>query len=96
MLQLFSRHAPLNALRELKPGDRYCRTLGNRFLETATILELRPDLVGIPHVRFTVVFEHPDAIPLDEGPRMLSLTSFVGEYHKQDLLTDSPVQLQAD
>ena len=83
MLQLFSRPGPLNAPGELKPGDRYCRTLGNRFLETATILELRPDLVGIPHVRFTVAFEHPDAIRLDEGPRMLSLTSFVGEYQKQ-------------
>ena len=94
MLQLFSRLGSWNVPNELKLGDRYCRTLENRFVETATILELKPDLVGIPHVRFTVAFEHP--IRVDEGPRILALARFVGEYHKQDLLTDSPAQLQAD
>ena len=83
MLQLFSRRGLGSAPNELKPGDRYSRALGNRFLEIATVLELRADLVGIPHVRFTVAFEHPHAIRIDEGPRILALTRFVGEYHKQ-------------
>jgi hypothetical protein len=83
MLQLFSRIGSRNGSDELKPGDRYCRTLENRFLETATILELRPDLVGIPHVRFTVAFEHPHAIRVDDGPRVLALTHFISEYRKQ-------------
>ena len=87
MLQLFSRLGLRNGADELKPGDRYCRTLENRFLETATVVELKPDLAGIPHVRFTVSFEHPDAVRVDEGPRTLALDRFVGEYHKQDLLT---------
>ena len=83
MLQLFSRRGFGSAPNELKPGDRYSRALGNRFLEIATVLELRADLVGIPHVRFTVAFEHPHAIRIDEGPRILALTRFVGEYHRQ-------------
>ena len=83
MLQLFSRPGVRSVPNELKPGDRYCRTLGNQYLETATILELRPDLVGIPHVRFTVAFEHPNAVRIDEGPRILALASFVGEYPRQ-------------
>ena len=83
MLQLFSRPAVRSAPDELKPGDRYCRALGHRYLEMATILELRPDLVGIPHVRFAVAFEHPDGIRVDEGSRILALTSFVGEYQRQ-------------
>src|SRR5438034_6591749 len=83
MLQLFSWRGLGSAPNELKPGDRYSRALGNRFLEIATVLELRADLVGIPHVRFTVAFEHPHAIRIDEGPRILALTRFVGEYHKQ-------------
>ena len=87
MLQLFSRLGSSNAASGLKPGDRYCRTLENQFVETATILELKPDLAGIPHVRFAVAFEHPDAVRVDEGPRILALDRFVGEYHKQDLLT---------
>jgi hypothetical protein len=88
MLQLFSRLGSWNARDELKPGDRYWRTLGNRFLETATVVELKPDLAGIPHVRFTVAFEHPDAVRVDEGPRILSVARFVDEYRKQDLLAD--------
>jgi hypothetical protein len=83
MLQLFSRLGLRSASNELKPGDRYWRTLENKFRETATILELRQDLVGIPHVRFTVAFEHPYAIRVDEGTRMLALARFVGEYQKQ-------------
>ena len=82
MLQLFSRSGSGDVPDDLKPGDRYCRTLGN-YVETATVLELRRDLVGIPHVRYTVVFEHPDAVRIDNGPRTLALASFVGEYQKK-------------
>ena len=85
MLQLFSRRpGPQSAPEELKPGDRYCRTLLSRFLETATVLELRRDLVGIPPVLYIVSVEHPDANRIDvEGPRTLALSSFIGEYQRQ-------------
>jgi len=83
MRQIFWRLGFRNGSDELKPGDRYCRTLENRFLETATVIELKPDLAGIPHVRFNVAFDHPGAVRVDEGPRILALTRFVGEYEKQ-------------
>jgi hypothetical protein len=75
MLQLFSRIGSRNGSDELKPGDRYCRTLKNQFLEIATVLELRADLVGIPHVRFTVAFEHPQAIRLDTASKAATMSS---------------------
>ena len=53
-------------------------------MERATVLELRPDLVGIPHVRFTVAVEHRDAGRVDiEGTRTLALSRFVDEYRRQ-------------
>ena len=88
MLQLFSRPGAQPAPPDdLKVGDRFCRTLGN-YVETATIRELRRDLVGIPHVTFTVVFEHPDAVRIDDGPRTLALARFVDEYQKQAALSE--------
>jgi hypothetical protein len=84
MLQLFSRHQARIAPEELKAGDRYCRMLGSKYLETATVLELRPDLVGIPHVRYSVVVEHPDFARVDmEGTRTLALSRFVDEFQRE-------------
>ena len=82
MLHFFwHRLSSRSAADEMKPGDRYYRTVGDRFLETATILDLRPDLVGIPHVHFSVAFGRSDAA-LEGGPRTLALSRFVGQYHK--------------
>jgi hypothetical protein len=84
MLQLFSRLGFRNTPNGLKPGDRYCRARGSQFLETATILELRPDGAGIPHVHFTVAVKHPKAVRVDvEGTRTLALSRFVDEYRRQ-------------
>ena len=71
-----------SAADEMKPGDQYYRSVGDRLLETATIVDLRPDLLGIPHVHFSVAFGRSDADALDGGPRTLALSRFVGEYHK--------------
>ena len=83
MLSSFFRRLLSRAEREMQPGDQYCRAHGRRVLETATILDLRPDLVGIPHVHFTVAFERSSADALDGGPRTLALSRFVDEYHRQ-------------
>jgi hypothetical protein len=83
MLQLLFRWRALRDARdEMKSGDRYWRAVGDRALEMATVLDLRPDLVGIPHVHFSVAFGRSDAAPLDGGTRRLALSRFVGEYHK--------------
>jgi hypothetical protein len=54
---LFSRSARRAAQNDIRPGNRYRRPLGTHSGAIATVLELCPDLVGIPHVRFTVAVE---------------------------------------
>jgi hypothetical protein len=83
MLQRLRRLISRSAPDEMKPGDQYCRIVGHRFLETATILDLRPDLVGIPHVHFSLAVERSDADSLAEGPRTLAVSRFVGEFRKR-------------
>ena len=84
MLQFFSRaRGSRSAPDQIKPGDRYCRILGHQHLETATVLDLRRDLVGIPHVHFGVAYERSDANWLDGCPRTSALWRFAGEYRRQ-------------
>ena len=64
---------------DLRPGNRYRRPLGAHFGAIATVLELRPDLVGIPHVRFTVTVDRSSG-QLAEDTRMLALQSFLETY----------------
>ena len=71
------------ALAELKPGDSYRRQHRHRFVETATVVDLRSDPVGIPHVRFVVKFERPDAGRVEGGSRILALRSFVSNYRER-------------
>jgi hypothetical protein len=76
----FGRSARRSAQDDLRPGNRYRRTLGSHFSAVATVLELRQDLVGIPHVRFTVAVDRPFGARLDENTRMLALHSFLETY----------------
>lgn len=88
MLRFFSRWRGSRSVpHKMKPGDRYCRILGHQHLETATVLDLRQDLVGIPHVHFSVAYERSDADWLDGGPRTLALSRFVDEYRRQAAAT---------
>ena len=85
MLQFFSRRRASHSVPDqMKPGDRYCRILAHQCLETATVLDLRRDLVGIPHVHFSVAYERSDADWLDGGPRTLALSRFVDEYRRRN------------
>jgi hypothetical protein len=75
----FGRSACRAARDELRPGSRYRRPLGSHFDAVATVLELRPDLVGIPHVRFTVAVARSSG-QLEEDTRVLALQSFLETY----------------
>lgn len=68
---------------EVKPGDSYRREHGHRVVETATVVALRSDPVGIPHVRFTLEFARPDAGRVEGGSRILALRSFVNAYRER-------------
>ena len=76
---LISRRMPVA---DIRPGSRYRRLLGNRLAATATVLGLRPDLVGIPHVEFEVTVDG-SAARLSEGDtRVLALQSFLDTYRE--------------
>ena len=77
--RLSSQKAPL----EVRLGDSYRRQHRFKFVETATVVGLRSDPVGIPHVRFVVEFERPDAGRVEGGSRILALRYFMNNYRER-------------
>jgi hypothetical protein len=61
---------------ELKPGESYRRLLCNYVTETATVLDLRNDSLGIPHVRFRVSFERNASETIETALRLLAVPAF--------------------
>ena len=49
-------------------------------METATVLGLRVDLLGIPHVQFKIAIECSDANCFEEAPRILAVEAFLDTY----------------
>jgi hypothetical protein len=74
---MHSRREPV----EVKAGDRFCRRRRDQVLETASVLELRSEPLGIPHVLFDLTFEKPAIGQVEGGKRVLSLDSFIEAYH---------------
>ncbi len=68
---------------DVKAGDRFCRRRRDKVLETASVMELRPDPLGIPHVHFRLTFEEPAIGRVEGGKRVLALNSFVEAYHQR-------------
>lgn len=75
---MFKRSA--QARREIRAGQRFRRVLPDRAVETAHVLSVSKDAVGIPHVRFTVTRWRPSCMEYVEGPRVLALDSFSTNY----------------
>ncbi|HUN49136.1 MAG TPA: hypothetical protein VMU85_21560 [Stellaceae bacterium] len=71
------------ASEEVKPGDSYRRSRGDKLTETVTVVDLRSDPAGIPHVRFKVAFERPDVGRFEGGCRILALRSFIDAYRER-------------
>jgi hypothetical protein len=68
--------------RDIKPGDRYRRRLDGHLAETATVLGLRPDFAGIPHVHFAVSVWSA-AEQRERDTRVLALRSFLDTYRER-------------
>jgi hypothetical protein len=64
---------------EVKPGECYRRAHGG-ITETVTVLDLKTDPVGIPHVRFRVQFERTTSDHTETAFRMLALGAFRSVY----------------
>ncbi len=82
-MEFFSRWGRGGGANEIRPGSQFCRRRRDNVTETATVVGLRPDPFGIPHVHFTVVFDQPSLGRVDEGSRVLALRSFVDAYRER-------------
>ena len=79
----FSRSSHRIDAHELQPGNRYRRQLASGLAATATVLGLRRDLAGIPHVHFCITIDG-SATRLSEGEtRVLALGSFLDAYRER-------------
>ena len=66
---------------EIKPGHGYFRT--RRGNVTETVVDLREDIVGIPHVHFSPTFSEAAIGHIDAGNRVLALPSFMATYQRR-------------
>jgi hypothetical protein len=74
-----SRRTPVSDVRR---GSRYRRQLGQRLAMTATVLDLRADLMGIPHVEFAVAVDGSVARLSEGDTRVLALQTFLDTYRE--------------
>ena len=68
---------------ELQPGAMFRHVRAGNFVETAKVLAVTKDGLGIPHVRFDMTVDTPSKIRLVEGRRILSLASFTQLYRER-------------
>jgi hypothetical protein len=75
--KLFKRELDLDVIRA---GSVYRRVRRDNTVETATVLAIRDDSLGIPHVRYRISIGRADHHVFEEGPRVLSLSCFAEHY----------------
>ncbi len=68
---------------EIRPGNRYRRQLGGHVAGTATVLDLRSDLLGIPHVHFAISVDGRLREGQKDDTRLLALQSFLDTYRER-------------
>jgi hypothetical protein len=68
---------------EIRPGNRYRRQLGGHVAATATVLDLRSDLLGIPHVHFAISVDGRLREGQKDDTRLLALQSFLDTYRER-------------
>jgi hypothetical protein len=78
--KLFKRDPDLDVIRA---GSVYRRVRRDNTVETATVLAIHDDSLGIPHVRYRVSIGRADNYIFEEGPRVLSLFGFAEYYHQR-------------
>ena len=74
---LFRRHKDDDPV---KPGAQFRRRRIDMTVETAEVRKIYLDPVGIPHVRYNLLIEHPSHRSHNEGSRVLALTAFTQQF----------------
>jgi len=67
----------------VRNGDRFCRRRRDKVMELVTVMDMRPDSLGIPHVHFKLTFEEAAIGRVEGGRRVLALNSFVAAYNQR-------------
>lgn len=67
---------------EIVEGSAYRHVHPDHVVETARVLSICQDFLGIPHVRFMVIYERQASTVLKDGPRLLSLAAFISYYRE--------------
>ncbi len=75
--KIFKREPEFDTIRA---GSVYRRVRRDNTVETATVLAVRDDSLGIPPVRYRVSIGRADNHVFEEGPRVLSLSCFAEHY----------------
>ena len=70
-------------LEYVSAGSAFQRVRTDDMTETARIDAVYTDATGIPHVRYDVVFQKPNADPHHEGPRNLALRAFIQNFSQR-------------
>ena len=65
---------------EVRPGCSFSRQHKGRVTEKVTVLDLKNDPAGIPHVRFEVTFERRFSDRVERGLKVLALDTFIDSY----------------
>ena len=64
----------------IEPGAIYRRVRPNNLVETARVLAVTTDNVGIPHVRVDIRVDGPYYARISQGQRLLSLDDFAADF----------------
>ena len=67
----------------LEPGTVYRNVRHGNMVETAKVLGITRDGLGIPHVRFDMTLDSPGKIRLVEGRRILCLAAFAEQFKER-------------
>ena len=65
---------------ELQPGAIFRNVRAGNVVETAKVLAVMQDGLGIPHVRYDMTLDSPGKIRLVEGRRILCLAAFTEQF----------------
>ena len=68
----------------LEPGAVFRKVRAYNLIEKATVLAVKNDSFGIPHVRFDIALESPTHLRLTDGEqRLLCVQSFTEHFPEQ-------------
>ena len=67
----------------VEPGAVFRRVRASNLIETARVLAVTTDNVGIPHVRIEISVAGPHYARVAQGQRLLSLAAFVADFTEQ-------------